>query len=167
MLRVIGWVWWVQGCRVRVPLKWPFLLGDPGPHLVHGSLGPPWRKSAPTRRHLDWFFRFSRLTNRLHYNVCSNSPYLARRCGTWLNIAVAFSREVWTPTQASVNTAMKTSMSTELNSFLWFVDGLLLLSINSCLLLCRRILRRTLSKRSLYYADRVCGMRIKLSWRIV
>ena len=67
------------------PQHCPFPLGDPGPHLTHGSLGQPGHPSAQPKRHLDRFNRFcgvhrcvqqtDRDRHRPRYYIDSNRPH--------------------------------------------------------------------------------------------
>jgi len=64
------------------PPKFPLPWGDPGPHLIHGSLAHP---SPQAKRQLDRFIRFCRVhccvqqTDRPRY-IGSMRPHLCHRC---------------------------------------------------------------------------------------
>jgi len=61
--------------------KLPIRMGDlSGPHLTHGSLGPPKSTSRTASRSVEPFCRAQgrdRQTDRPRYSVCSNRPHLA------------------------------------------------------------------------------------------
>jgi len=64
--------------------KVPIPLGDPGPHLIHGSLGPP---ESTIQRHLNRFIRFGTTHARVqptdHATAVTVGRILcySRRCG--------------------------------------------------------------------------------------
>jgi len=64
--------------------KVPIPVGDPGPHLIHGSLGPP---ESTIQRHLNRFIRFGTTHARVqptdHATAVTVGRILcySRRCG--------------------------------------------------------------------------------------
>jgi len=68
--------------QITLPSKFPIRIGDPDPHLTHGSFGPPESTLQTASRSVQLFLHGSTLwqtdrsTDKPRYSVCNNRPHL-------------------------------------------------------------------------------------------